>query len=252
MTDVNAGIFLKDVVDHTSSLEGIDLVKFANVDNEATAFAGTKNAGVIVHIKGLHPVADLPEKGGIAGLPAFKAILNYTDMEHDDVAIRLVPQPVGKDAECLQVIKENGIFLQHQLYNRDAIDGALKTGKANVPEWFVTSDVPESSIPVLSDIAKLTTDPLCKFESQEGETEMYCSVSGALTHLDTGVFKFLNDADGIYNVGDEPSFYFPVPKLLTILETSGDKVMSFGTGVLRIVVTSEIAEYTYFLLGLSK
>lgn len=240
---------LKDIVQHTHSLGGIDLVKVTGDQDNTMISAIAEDKSVIVEAKFHNPIPEFIGLFGMPNLAKLKFILEIPEYA-ENAKIKISTQ---KDADGNQIpsglefTNKNGDFKNNfRFMLANIISEKLKTVKFRGANWDV------ETVPTVNSIQRF------RFQSQAHSEETSFVAQTNNNNLEfyfgnhashAGNFVFADGISGKLSSGH----MWPVNVFQSIFMLSGDKVLRFSDqGAAQITVDSGLAVYTYTIPALTK
>lgn len=233
--------FLKDIVQHTFSLGGINLVKVTGTESETAIDAMSEDRSVILQAKTHNPWPMFIGQFGMPNLDKLNVILNIPEYAEDS-KITVTKKKIGEVEELAGLHFENkaGDFKNDYRFMSSAlINEQLKQLKFKGVKWNVEFEPSVQNIQRLKFMASANS---------EEKTFIAKTEKGALKFMfgdhssHAGDFVFADGVSGTVAKG----FHWPITEVMGILNLSGDKVFRISDeGAAQITVDSGLALYTY-------
>lgn len=235
---------LQDIIQHTLSIGGIDLVKITGSATETNLNTVDDSKSVILNCKFKHPVAGFDGIFGLPSLGKLKTILSFSDEYDENANIKVITSNRDGVDQPSTIHFENkaGDFINdYRLMTKEIVEEKVKTVVFKGATWSI------DFVPTIHGVGRLKKQ--------------------AQVNHDQAVFttKYLN-GDLQVNIGDAAStsgnfvlqskptgkmtkeLKWPIKQFLSIMDLTGDKhVYISDQGVMKITVDSGIAEYEYLL-----
>jgi hypothetical protein len=234
---------LQDLIEHTSSLDDIQLIKITGTDTETLISAVSENKSVIINGKFNSPSPDFIGTFGMPNLGKLKTILSFDDYDENAV-INVIRQ--NKDGEDVPTTihfetKTKDFVNDYRLMAKSIIEEKVKSPTFKGAVWNVSFE------PTVSGILRLKKQHQANSEettfttkTENGDLKVY--FGDPSTH--SGNFVFHPGVTGSL----ARSFMWPVKVFLAIMDLSGDKIVKISDqGVTEITVDSGVATYQYLL-----
>lgn len=233
--------FLKDIVQHTFSLGGINLVKVTGSQDETLIDAMSEDRSVILQAKTHNPWPMFIGQFGMPNLDKLNVILNIPEYAEDS-KITVTKKKVGEVEELAGLHFENkaGDFKNDYRFMSSAlINEQLKQLKFKGVKWNVEFE------PTVQNIQRLK---FMASANSEEKTFIAKTEKGALKFMfgdhssHAGDFVFADGVTGTVAKG----FHWPIAEVMGILNLAGDKVFRISDeGAAQITVDSGLVLYTY-------
>lgn len=234
---------LQDLIEHTSSLDDIQLIKITGTDKETLISAVSENKSVIINGKFNSPSPDFIGTFGMPNLGKLKTILSFDDYD-DNAVINVIRQ--NKDGEDVPTTihfetKTKDFVNDYRLMAKAIIEEKVKSPTFKGAVWNVSFE------PTVAGILRLKKQHQANSEestfttkTENGDLKVY--FGDPSTH--SGNFVFHPGVTGSL----ARSFMWPVKVFLAIMDLSGDKIVKISDqGVTEITVDSGVATYQYLL-----
>lgn len=239
--------YLLDLIQHTSNLEGIEVVRVNGTDKETKVTANRSDRHVMIEGKFKTPIADFIGVFGMPNMDKLKTILSFEDYNEE---ANIFVERVNKDNEDLPTC------IHFETKNKDFVNDyrlmAKSLAESVVPEIiFKGTTWPVEFTPSVVSIQRLkkqsqanSEEPHFTVKTENNELKIYFGNPSA----HSGNFVFQKDVTGKLS----RPMKWPVKLVISILDLPGDKKIRIGEGVLEITVDSGIATYTYLLPAQAK
>ena len=240
--------YLLDLVEHTFDLGCIDLVKITGTDKETVIDAMAEDKSVVVQGRFAAPVAEFIGVFGMPNLAKLKILLNLQEYRENSV-ITVNQQdrngqnvPVGLSfSNAAKDFKNDYRFMTSEVVTEQ-----LKTVKFRGANWHIQFEPTVFGIQRLKMQAQANSEEE-NFKVKVVNGDMRFMFGDHSTHA--GEFVFQAGVTGTMS----HSWAWPVKRVISILDLTGDKTMSISDdGAAEIVVDSGIAKYQYLLPAQSK
>lgn len=239
---------LKDIIEHTSALGFIDLIKITGTDTEMTINAISEEKTVILGgtFKNPHP-----EFIGVFGMPnlvKLKTILGFDDYDTDaKITMTKRDRDGVMTPDSIHFETKNGDFVNdYRLMARTIIEDKIKNVTFHGTGWNI------EFTPSVASILRLKKQNQANSE----ETTFITKVDGGdlkiyfgdpSTH--SGNFVFESNITGTLT----KTLMWPVKEVTSILSLNGDKTVKISDqGAMQITVDSGLAVYSYLLPAQTK
>lgn len=234
---------LKDIIEHTSALGFIDLIKVSGTDKETVISAVAEDRSVIVTGTFHNPN---PEFMGVFGMPnlnKLKTILSFDD--YDDSAVITVKT---KDREGVQTpdtihfeTKDKSFVNDYRLMSKTIIEEKIKNVIFKGTTWNIEFDPSIASIQRLKKQASANSEENT-FVTKVENGDLKVFFGDPSTH--SGNFVFHTGVTGTLS----KTWHWPVNQVMNILGLPGDKTYKISDqGASEITVDSGLATYRYLL-----
>ncbi len=234
---------LKDIIEHTSALGFIDLIKVSGTDKETVISAVAEDRSVIVTGTFHNPN---PEFMGVFGMPnlnKLKTILSFDD--YDDSAVINVKT---KDREGVQTpdtihfeTKDKSFVNDYRLMSKTIIEEKIKNVIFKGTTWNIEFDPSIASIQRLKKQASANSEENT-FVTKVENGDLKVFFGDPSTH--SGNFVFHTGVTGTLS----KTWHWPVNQVMNILGLPGDKTYKISDqGASEITVDSGLATYRYLL-----
>lgn len=234
---------LKDIIQYTYHLGGIEHIKIVGQDNQTKISALTDDKTVIINGVLKTAVADFAGIFGMPNLGKVKTILSFEEYGED--AKISVLRESRDDVEFPTGIHfENaaGDFTNdYRFMSRELVEELVKNVTFKGAEWQIEFEPQVNSIQRLKRQCLANSDQT-KFTTKMSGSSLQISFGNVSTHA--GKFTFHDGLSG--KLTKELSW--PVKQFLAIMDLPGAKIVQVADkGVMRITVDSGIADYEYLI-----
>jgi hypothetical protein len=239
---------LKDLIDHTHGLDGIDTVKIVGTDIETTLNAVADDKSVIINGTFKNPIADFIGTFGMPNLSKLKIIVGFDT--YDDDATISVSRGSGGDASIPVGIhfetKTKDFINDYRFMSKALAEEKVRGVSFRGATWNVTFEPSVVNILRLKKQAQANSEEVnCVIKVENGDLKMY--FGDPSTH--SGNFVFHSGVTGSLT----RAWMYPVKQIMAILDLVGDKTMRIAdAGALEISIDSGIAVYSYLLPAQAK
>lgn len=239
---------LKDLIEHTSALGSIDLVKISGTDKETNinAVAEDKSVILIASLKNPHP--DFMGVFGMPNLSKLKTIIGFEEYDENAKIFMVYKDRDGNQIpDTIHFETKNGDFINdYRLMAKAVVEDKIKNVKFHGTVWNVEFE------PTVAGIQRLRKQQSANSEEstfttrvENGDLKIY--FGDPSTH--SGNFVFHTDIKGTLN----NKWHWPVKQVVDILNLPGDKTMKISDqGAAEITVDSGLAVYQYLLPAQTK
>lgn len=234
---------LNDLIQHTSSLGFIDLIKITGTDKETAINAIAEDRSVIISGKFKTPHVEFIGTFGMPNLPKLKTILGFD--EYDDKAtINVTKQNRNGEDTPVAIHFETAskdFINDYRLMSQTIIEEKIKPIKFSGAQWNVQFQPKVVNIQRLKKQAQANHDETA-FTTKTENSNLKIFFGDVSTH--SGNFVFESGITGAL----QREWKWPVRQFLSIMDLPGDKMVYISDkGAMRITVDSGIAEYEYLL-----
>lgn len=239
---------LLDIVQHTHSLGGIDLVKVVGTPTETVVNAIAEDRSVIVEGKFAGPVAEFVGTFGMPNLSKLNTILNISEYKEDAKLTIIQQNRMGEDVPAgINFVNKAGDFKNdYRFMFAEVINDKLKTIKFKGVKWGVEVEPSNLSIQRLKFQASANSDQTT-FVAKTNSGELKFYFGDHSSHA--GDFTFATGVSGSLS----KSWSWPVNAVISILSLPGNKVLRISDeGAAQITVDSGIAIWNYTLPAQTK
>lgn len=239
---------LLDIVQHTHSLGGIDLVKVVGTETETVVNAIAEDRSVIVEGKFAGPVAEFVGTFGMPNLSKLNTILNISEYKEDAKLTIIQQNRMGEDVPAgINFVNKAGDFKNdYRFMFAEVINDKLKTVKFKGVKWGVEVEPSNLSIQRLKFQASANSDQTT-FVAKTNSGELKFYFGDHSSHA--GDFTFATGVTGSLS----KSWSWPISAVISILSLPGNKVLRISDeGAAQITVDSGIAVWNYTLPAQTK
>lgn len=234
---------LKDIIEHTSALGFIDLIKVSGTDKETVISAVAEDRSVIVTGTFHNPNPEFIGVFGMPNLSKLKTILSFDD--YDDSAVINVKT---KDREGVQTpdtihfeTKDKSFVNDYRLMSKTIIEEKIKNVIFKGTTWNIEFDPSIASIQRLKKQASANSEENT-FVTKVENGDLKVFFGDPSTH--SGNFVFHTGVTGTLS----KTWHWPVNQVMNILGLPGDKTYKISDqGASEITVDSGLATYRYLL-----
>lgn len=239
---------LKDIIEHTSALGFIDLIKVAGTDKETVVSAVAEDRSVIVTGTFKTPNAEFIGTFGMPNLGKLRTILGFDD--YDESAVINVKT---KDRDGVQTpdtihfeTKDKSFVNDYRLMSKNIIEEKVKNVIFKGTNWNIEFTPSVASIVRLKKQSQANSEETT-FVTKVDNGDLKIFFGDPSTH--SGNFVFESGVTGTLN----KTWQWPVSQVLSILGLPGDKTFRISDqGAAEITVDSGLAVYRYLLPAQSK
>jgi hypothetical protein len=239
---------LKDIIEHTSALGFIDLIKVAGTDKETVVKAVAEDRSVIVTGTFKSPNAEFIGTFGMPNLTKLRTILGFDDYGADSKinVTRVNRDGVDTPSTIHFETKDSSFVNDYRLMSKSIVEEKVKDVIFKGANWNVDFE------PSVASIIRLKKQSQANSEEQNftvkvenGDLKIY--FGDPSTH--SGNFVFEAGVAGTLS----RAWQWPVQQVLSILGLPGDKKFRISDqGAAEITVDSGLAVYQYLLPAQSK
>jgi hypothetical protein len=234
---------LKDIIEHTSALGFIDLIKVSGTDKETVISAVAEDRSVIVTGTFHNPNPEFIGVFGMPNLSKLKTILSFDD--YDDSAVITVKT---KDRDGVQTpdtihfeTKDKSFVNDYRLMSKTIIEEKIKNVIFKGTTWNIEFDPSIASIQRLKKQASANSEENT-FVTKVENGDLKVFFGDPSTH--SGNFVFHTGVTGTLS----KTWHWPVNQVMNILGLPGDKTFKISDqGASEITVDSGLATYRYLL-----
>lgn len=234
---------LKDIIEHTSALGFIDLIKVSGTDKETVISAVAEDRSVIVTGTFHNPNPEFIGVFGMPNLSKLKTILGFDD--YDDSAVITVKT---KDRDGVQTpdtihfeTKDKSFVNDYRLMSKTIIEEKIKNVIFKGTTWNIEFDPSIASIQRLKKQASANSEENT-FVTKVENGDLKVFFGDPSTH--SGNFVFHTGVTGTLS----KTWHWPVNQVMNILGLPGDKTFKISDqGASEITVDSGLATYRYLL-----
>lgn len=241
--------FLKDIVQHTYGLGGIDLVKISGTETETLVSTIAEDRTIIVEAKFKAPIAEFNGTFGMPNLGKLNTILNIPEYKEDaKLTINTQTTATGETASVgIHFENKAGDFKNdYRFMAAEIVNDKLKAVKFKGVSWGIDIVPTVASVQRLKFMASANSDETTfTAKTENGALKFY--FGDAASHA--GNFVFDNNVSGVLT----KSWSWPVSAVISILNLPGDKTLKISdAGAAMITVDSGIADYNYIIPAQTK
>lgn len=239
---------LKDIIEHTSALGFIDLIKVEGTDTETVIKANAEDRSVVVTGTFKNPNAEFIGTFGMPNLDKLRTILGFDDYDADaKISVNRKDRNGVQTPETIHFETKDGSFVNdYRLMSQALVDEKVKPIKFAGVNWNVDFE------PSVAGILRLKKQSQANSEEktfttkvENGDLKIY--FGDPSTH--SGNFVFHSGIAGSLN----KAWHWPVTQVLSILNLPGDKTFRISDqGAAEITVDSGLALYQYLLPAQTK
>ena len=239
---------LNDMIQHTSALGFIELIKVTGTDKETVINAVAEDRSVIMSCTLKNPCADFIGTFGMPNLGKLRTILGFDD--YDDNA-KIHVNRVNRDGEeiptTIHFETKNGDFVNdYRLMSKVIIEEKVPPVKFKGATWNIEFEPSVANIVRLKKQSQANSEESTfTIKTDNGDLKVY--FGDPSTH--SGNFVFESGVSGALT----KAWSWPVQQVLSILSLPGDKKFNISDqGVAEITVDSGLANYSYLLPAQTK
>jgi len=239
---------LLDIIQHTSALGFIDLIKVTGTDTNTTINAIAEDKSVIISGTFKNPHADFIGTFGMPNLGKLKTILGFDDYDTDSkISMTRTNRDNIDTPECIHFETKDGSFVNdYRLMAKSVIDDKVKNVTFKGNGWNVEFEPSVASILRLKKQASANSEEQNFAIKLEG-SDLKIYFGDPSTH--SGNFVFQSNVSGSLS----NKWQWPVNQVISILSLPGDKKFRISDqGAAEITVDSGLALYQYLLPAKTK
>jgi hypothetical protein len=239
---------LLDIIQHTSALGFIDLIKVTGTDTNTTINAIAEDKSVIISGTFKNPHADFIGTFGMPNLGKLKTILGFDDYDKDSkISMTRTNRDNIDTPECIHFETKDGSFVNdYRLMAKSVIDDKVKNVTFKGNGWNVEFEPSVASILRLKKQASANSEEQNFAVKLEG-SDLKIYFGDPSTH--SGNFVFQSNVSGSLS----NKWQWPVNQVMSILSLPGDKKFRISDqGAAEITVDSGLALYQYLLPAKTK
>lgn len=239
---------LLDIIQHTSALGFIDLIKVTGTDTNTTINAIAEDKSVIISGTFKNPNAEFIGIFGMPNLGKLKTILGFDDYDADSkISMTRVNRDGVDSPECIHFETKDGSFVNdYRLMAKSVVDDKVKNVTFKGAGWNVEFEPSVASILRLKKQASANSEEQNFAVKLEG-SDLKIYFGDPSTH--SGNFVFQSNVSGSLS----NKWQWPVNQVMSILSLPGDKKFRISDqGAAEITVDSGLALYQYLLPAKTK
>jgi len=243
--------YLKDIVQHTTGLGNIDLIKVTGTDTETLINSVSEDRSVILEakFKSAHP--EFIGTFGMPNLGKLKTILNIDEYREDaKVSVNTQTNTAGETVPSgIHFENKAGDFKNDYRYmEAGVINDKLKTVKFKGVKWGIDFVPTAANIQRLRFQASANSEETTFTAKTDAQGNLHFYFGDPNTHAGNLVF-----ASGLSGNFTKTSWHWPVNVVLSILALPGDKTFKMSDeGASKITVDSGLIEYDYIIPAQTK
>ena len=243
--------YLKDIVQHTTGLGNIDLIKITGTEKETLVNSVSEDRSVILEarFKSAHP--EFIGTFGMPNLAKLKTILNIDEYREDaKVTVKTQTNTAGETVPCgIHFENKAGDFRNDYRYmDANVINDKLKTVKFRGVKWGVDFEPTAQNIQRLRFQASANSDETTFTAKSDTGGNLHFYFGDPNTHAGNLIF-----ASGLSGSFTKTSWHWPINVVLAILALPGDKTFKMSDeGASKITVDSGLIEYDYIIPAQTK
>lgn len=238
--------YLNDIIQHTSNLGVIDLIKIVGSDKETLIKAVSEDRSVVMNAKFKTASPDFAGIFGMPNLPKLKTILGFD--EYDDTA-NIVMTRQNRDGADVPVAihfetKSLDFVNDYRLMSQALVEEKVGDVNFRGATWNVDFEPKVASIIRMKKQSQANNDET-SFTVKTDKGGLRVFFGNPSSH--SGNFVLESPISGTLQKG----WSWPVRQFLSIVELAGDKhVYISDQGAIRITVDSGLIDYEYLLPAL--
>lgn len=235
---------LLDIISHTLPLGVIDLVKITGSDTKTIMNAVASDRSVIINTTFKKNVEGFIGVFGMPNLPKLKTILSFSDEYNDDSIVKVLTVDRNGEDQPATIHFENNVgnFVNdYRLMGKELVEERVKNVPFKGANWNI------EFVPNAIGISRLKKQASVHGEDTVFSTKVIdnnlCGFFGnASSHC--GNFVLHSEVNGTLN----KTLMWPVKQFLSIIDLPGDKKVYIAeAGAMKVIVTTEVAEYEYLI-----
>jgi hypothetical protein len=235
--------YLLDLIQHTQSLDGIDLLKIVGTDKETQLAAVAEDKTVIISGSFKNPIADFIGEFGMPNLNKLKIILGFSEYdEHAKVFVTKTNRNGEDIPGAIHFETKTGDFVNdYRLMLKSIVEEKVKTVQFKGATWNIEFEPTIAGIMRLKKQAQANSEE-STFTAKTENGDLRVLFGDPSTHSGNCVFH--PDVTGTLS----RTWMWPVKQFLAIMDLTGDKIVRISDqGVAEIIVDSGVATYRYLL-----
>jgi hypothetical protein len=239
---------LLDIIQHTSALGFIDLIKVTGSDTNTTINAIAEDKSVIISGTFKNPHSEFIGTFGMPNLGKLKTILSFDDYDADSkISMTRVNRDGVNTPDSIHFETKDGSFVNdYRLMAKSVIDDKVKNVTFKGNGWNVEFEPSVASILRLKKQASANSEEQNFAVKLEG-SDLKIYFGDPSTH--SGNFVFQSNVSGSLS----SKWQWPVNQVMSILSLPGDKKFRISDqGAAEITVDSGLALYQYLLPAKTK
>ena len=239
---------LKDLIDHTSALGFIELIKVTGTDTETTINAVAEDKSVLLSGTFKNPNPEFIGTFGMPNLGKLKTILSFDDYDADSkINMNHQTRDGVQTPDAIHFETKNGDFInEYRLMSKTVIEDKVKTYAYKGTGWNVEFEPSVASILRLKKQASANSEENT-FATRVENGDLKVFFGDPSTH--NGNFVFESNVKGNLS----KNWRWPVQPVLSVLSLPGDKTMKINDqGAAEITVDSGLAIYSYLFPAQTK
>ena len=232
---------LQDLINHTSNLGFIDLIKVVGTDTETQVSALSDDKNVIFNGVLKTPQPELIGTFGMPNLSKLKTILSFDDYDEDAKITMTRTNREGVDTpDSIHFETKAGDFVNdYRLMAKGIVEEKVKVVKYHGTSWNVEFTPSVNSILRLKKQSQANSDEK-HFMTKVENGHLKVFFGDVSTH--SGNFVFEANVNGTLG----KALSWPVQEVVSILSLAGDKTMRIlDKGAMEISIDSGLAVYSY-------
>lgn len=239
---------LLDIIQHTSALGFIDLIKVTGSDTSTTINAIAEDKSVIISGTFKNPHSEFIGTFGMPNLGKLKTILSFDDYDADSkISMTRVNRDGVDTPDSIHFETKDSSFVNdYRLMAKSVIDDKVKNVTFKGNGWNVEFEPSVASILRLKKQASANSEEQNFAVKLEG-SDLKIYFGDPSTH--SGNFVFQSNVSGSLS----SKWQWPVNQVMSILSLPGDKKFRISDqGAAEIIVDSGLALYQYLLPAKTK
>lgn len=235
--------YLHDIIQHTTNLGVIDLIKIVGSDKETLIKAVSEDRTIVMNARFKAVAPDFTGVYGMPNLPKLKTIIGFDEYDEHATIAMTRQQRDGEDIPVsIHFENKAGDFINdYRLMSRVLVEEKVADVIFNGATWHVDFEPKVNSIIRMKKQAQANSDEdAFTVKTDKGNLKIF--FGNPSSH--SGNFVFEAGVSGALQKG----WSWPVKQFLSILELAGDKhVYISDQGAMRITVDSGLIDYEYLL-----
>jgi hypothetical protein len=239
---------LKDIIEHTSALGIIDLVKVTGTDKETVINAIAEDRSVIISGTFNSPNAEFIGVFGMPNLAKLRTILGFEDYDNESKINMVLKDREGvMTPDAIHFETKSGDFVNdYRLMGKNVVEDKVKNVTFKGAGWNIEFEPSVASIQRLKRQQQANSEETV-FTTVVENGNLVIQFGDPSTH--SGKFVFQSGVNGTLTQKRQ----WPVAQILSILGLPGDKMFRISDqGAVEITVDSGLASYRYLLPAQSK
>lgn len=235
--------YLLDVITHTNSLDGVDLIKITGTDKLTQVNAIADNKNVIISGSFKAPIAEFIGTFGMPNLNKLKTILSFDEYDDKSKIDVVKSNRNGEDVpSTIHFETASGDFINdYRLMSKELVEDKVKSVAFKGATFQVEFEPTVAGIQRLKKQASANSEENT-FVTKVENGDLKVFFGDPSTH--SGNFVFHTGVTGTLS----KTWHWPVNQVMNILGLPGDKTYKISDqGASEITVDSGLATYRYLL-----